>query len=251
MTQALSRSERLQIGTSGWNFDDWIGDFYRKGVRQEDMLPQYAETFGSVEVNGTFYNLPKKETVHKWVSATPDDFRFAVKASRYLTHMKKLKDPDEGIANFFDSMKPFGAKLGPVLFQLPPNWNCNLERLRNFLESLPGEHQYTFEFRDKDWLRDETYDLLSEHGAALCFYHYKGFLSPFKVTGDFIYLRLHGPSEEAYKGSYPDKDLEQFADEADAWLNEGMSVHVYFDNDEKAYAPNDARRFREMLGDRA
>jgi len=238
----------IHIGTSGWNYDGWKGSFYPDNSGQAAMLPEYSRHFASVEVNGTFYSLPRTRTVHGWSGAVPDDFVFSVKASRYITHMKKLKDPDAGLGNLRPVLDAFGGKLGSVLFQLPPGWKCNLERLEQFLKRLPRQYRAAFEFRDRSWLCDEVCALLEAHNAALCIYDYEQYWSPERITADFTYLRLHGPKARAYEGAYEDDVLDRLAQKLKAWEAEGLPVFCYFDNDDKAHAPNDARRLRGKLG---
>ncbi|WP_166254710.1 DUF72 domain-containing protein [Marinobacter salicampi] len=238
------------VGTSGWNFKSWEGDFYPDRMPGKELLPEYARHFRSVEVNNSFYNLPEPETAEAWAKDVPNDFRFACKASRYITHMKKLKDPAEGIDRLMEALEPLGKKLGPILFQLPPNWRVNTERLEAFLEKLPGRHRYTFEFRDPSWHCDEVYELLEEYKAALCFYDYQKYQSPERPTADFVYIRLHGPEETAYTGSYDGRTLAGYARKIQRWQEEGRDVYCYFDNDEKACAPKDAAKLCEMLAGR-
>lgn len=237
----------IQVGTSGWNYDAWKGDFYPEKISGARMLAEYGRRFGTVEVNGTFYSLPKPASVEDWAEQVPEDFVFSVKASRYITHMKKLKDPREPLDKLYQVLDAFGDRLGPVLFQLPPNWQLDLDRLKNFLESLSGRYRYTFEFRDDSWHCEEVYDLLAEHDAALCFYDYEQRQSPEKLTTDFAYIRLHGPETQAYQGRYPDEALESWARKCLNWRKNGQSVFCYFDNDEKAYAPDDAQRLRQFI----
>lgn len=237
----------IHIGTSGWNYDAWKGDFYPEKIGGTRMLEEYGQRFGTVEVNGTFYSLPDPATVEDWCGRVPDDFVFSVKASRYITHMKKLKDPREPLDNLHEVLEAFGGRLGPVLFQLPPNWRLNLERLRNFLDSLSGRYRYTFEFRDDSWHCEAVYDLLAEHDAALCFYDYEKYQSPEKLTTDFVYIRLHGPETQAYQGGYPDETLADWARKCLNWRKSGHAVFAYFDNDEKARAPKDAQRLRQCI----
>ena len=211
------------------------------------MLSEYAQAFSTVEVNNTFCSLPSTGTVRNWCENVPDDFIFSVKASRYITHMKKLKDPREPLDNLAHVLEAFGNKLGPVLFQLPPNWGKNTERLNAFLECLPPDFRYTFEFRNPDWFCDEVTDLLKEKQVASCFYDYKTRQSPKIYTADFLYMRLHGPEKEAYRGSYDDHSLKTFARHAlNAWKS-GRAVFCSFDNDEKACAPGDAKRLSRLL----
>ncbi|MFP4157774.1 MAG: DUF72 domain-containing protein [Opitutales bacterium] len=237
----------IHLGTSGWNYDAWKGDFYPEKISGERMLEEYGRNFGTVEVNGTFYSLPRPATVEDWCKRVPDDFLFSVKASRYITHMKKLKDPREPLDNLYRVLDAFGHRIGPVLFQLPPKWQCNLDRLQAFLASLSKEYRHTFEFRDDSWHCEAVYDLLAEHDAALCFYDYEQRQSPEKLTTDFAYIRLHGPETQAYQGSYPDDTLADWARKCLNWRKSGQAVFVYFDNDDKACAPGDVRRLRQFI----
>ncbi|MDX1667240.1 MAG: DUF72 domain-containing protein [Saprospiraceae bacterium] len=246
---SIAIREGIHIGTSGWNYDHWKGPFYDETISGDEMLRAYANRFRTVEVNGTFYSLPEPDTVKEWCDTVPEEFTFSVKASRYITHMKKLKDPNEPLANLFEIIEPFGEQVGPVLFQLPPNWNVDTDRLENFLEALPTGYRYTFEFRDRSWHCEEVYELLNEHEAALCFYDLENYRSPEKHTAGFVYLRLHGPNEEAYTGSYPEKELKKFAGKFTGWRDEGRPVYCYFDNDQEGYAPNDALRLIEIMKD--
>jgi uncharacterized protein YecE (DUF72 family) len=161
--------------------------------------------------------------------------------------MKKLKEPKEGLSNFFGAAEILKAKLGPVLFQLQPRWRVNVERLAAFLDALPAKGRYTFEFRDESWLNDEVFDLLAEHGAALCIYDLEGRVSPEIVTADFVYVRLHGPDPKAYQGSYPPKLLRAWAKRCSGWMADRKEVFCYFDNDQKGYAVNNARSLRDLL----
>lgn len=233
---------RIRIGTSGWSYRHWVGPFYPEGTPAKGYLDHYIQHFATTELNNTFYSLPKPKTLAGWRDAVPEDFDFACKASRYITHMKKLKDPADSTKRFFETVDVLGDKLGPILFQLPPSWGVDLERLGSFLAALPGGRRYTFEFRDESWLTPAVYDLLSKHDAALCIYHLEGFLSPKEVTAGFVYVRLHGPEEEAYRGSYGDAALAGWARRLAEWSGAGRDVYCYFDNDEAGYAPNDALR---------
>lgn len=183
---------RIHIGTSGWHYEHWVGPFYPEAVPAEDYLSFYAERFAAVEVNNTFYQLPARETLVSWRDGTPGDFLFACKASRYITHMKKLKDPRDSLRRFFEVVEALDPKLGPILFQLPPRWHVDVERLEGFLEALPAGRRYAFEFRDESWFAAEVYDALARHNAAFCIYDLAGRRSPVEVTADFAYVRLHG-----------------------------------------------------------
>ena len=240
---------RVLIGTSGWQYDSWVGPFYEGRDR---LLHRYAQRFPTVEVNSTFYGLPDGRTTRGWMADTSDrEFTFAVKASRYITHMKKLKDPEDPLRRFFEAVEPLKDRAEVVLFQLPPSWKHNAERLRSFFGSLPQAKRYAFEFRDPSWLCDETYEILREHNAAFCIYHLDDFLSPKEITADYVYIRLHG-ARGKYRGSYSSQDLSGWAGAISAWSRSGRDVYVYFDNDQEAVAPGDAARLQQMLGgDRA
>ena len=168
------RSGRVWIGTSGWHYPHWVGPFYPDGTRAADMLGWYATCFPTVEVNNTFYRLPPAATFRAWRDAVPRGFVFACKASRYLTHLKKLNVPRRSVSMFFRRADVLGDRLGPVLFQLPPRWHRNAERLRAFLKALPAGHRMAFEFRDESWLAPEVFDLLAAHDAACCAWEFAG-----------------------------------------------------------------------------
>lgn len=239
---------RLFIGTSGWHYRHWLGPFYDKGTRQGDLLAAYARRFDTVEVNGTFYRLIDRGTLARWRDETPEGFLFACKGSRFLTHMKRLKDAEEGLANYFQRVEMLGDKLGPVVFQLPDRFRPDAGRLARFVDALPQGGRYAFEFRDPAWFTDEILKLLRGKGAALCLYELAGQKAPVEVTAGFVYIRLHGPGG-AYQGSYDDRTLRAWAKRLGAWRDDGLDVHCYFDNDERGYAPTNALRLREMLPD--
>jgi uncharacterized protein YecE (DUF72 family) len=240
----------VRIGTSGWSYDHWAGRFYPDSLPAKDRLAFYAGRLGSAEINSTFYRLPAAPVLRRWRDSVPGDFVFAVKASRYITHMKKLNDPAEALGRFLRRIAVLGDTLGPVLFQLPPNWRFDAGRLAAFLTKLrarPGKQRYAFEFRDRSWLNESCYRLLADHGAALCLYHLAGFRSPRIITAGFTYVRLHGPGE-AYRGRYDGRTLRGWARLIDRWRADGLDVYCYFDNDAAAHAPGDALRLRGMLG---
>ena len=236
-----------RIGTSGWHYPHWRGAFYPEDLPEQGRLAYYAGIFDTVEINNSFYRLPSEETLRDWAERTPPGFVFACKASRYITHMKKLKDPDQSLASFLDRIAVLGDKLGPVLFQLPPRWRPNAARLEAFLEALPGDRRFTFEFRDPRWNEPEVLRLLERHGAAFCCFDLGGTRSPIQVTADFAYIRLHGPGAP-YRGSYDDACLADWAERIATWQADGLDVYCYFDNDERAYAPANARSLLAMLG---
>lgn len=238
--------QRIRIGTSGWSYDHWKGPFYPKDLPNADMLECYARSFSSVEINSCFYQLPERDTLERWRDSVPRDFVFAAKASRYVTHTKKLKDPQRSSRRFLERLAALETKLGPILFQLPPSWAFNEDRLRDFLAALASEHRYAFEFRDRRWLNNRTYRLLAEHGASLCIYDLDGYTSPQELTADFVYIRLHGP-HVAYRGRYRQPMLAKWAATFAEWAAQGKSVYCYFDNDEAGHAANDALRLGKLL----
>lgn len=236
----------IHIGTSGWHYDHWKGVFYPEKIPAGGMLAFYARHFMAAEINNSFYKLPETETLEAWRKAVPEGFLFAVKASRYITHMKKLKDPDKAVANFLARMAVLGDHLGPVLFQLPPHWNSNPDRLRQFIPVLPRTNRYAFEFRDPSWFNDEVFGLLENAGAAFCIYDLAGRTSPKTVTANFVYVRLHGPGR-AYEGSYSQQLLSIWAESFSSWENQGKEVFCFFDNDQRGFAPANAKGLLEML----
>jgi uncharacterized protein YecE (DUF72 family) len=237
----------VRIGTSGWSYAHWKGRFYPRSIPNGAMLSEYAKSFTTAEVNSSFYRLPASTSIDLWLRATPSEFVFAVKASRYITHMKKLNDPQTSTAPLLGRIRGLGKKLGPILFQLPPHWPFDERRLAAFLAALPTEFRYAFEFRDRSWLNDKTLELLAAREAALCIYELEGFVSPLEVTTDLVYVRLHGPAH-AYRGSYDERSLERWAKTLADWLACGREVYCFFDNDEAAYAARNALRLQTLLG---
>jgi uncharacterized protein YecE (DUF72 family) len=197
----MQKHEQIHIGTCGWHYEHWSGPFYPSGLGQEDFLAHYASQFSTVEINNTFYQLPDKEVFVGWRERTPEGFLFAVKANRYITHMKKLSDPREPLANMLEAVRELEDKLGPIRFQLPPSWHVNVNCLRRFLEVLPNEYRYAFEFRDPTWFDSQVYELLRAHHAVFCIHDLASHPSPKVLTSDMIYVRLHGPSGR-YQGRY-------------------------------------------------
>lgn len=242
----MAHRGEFRIGTSGWTYDHWAGPVYPDAVPKEDHLAHYARSLDSVEVNSTFYGLPSEATVEGWLRATPDGFVFAVKASRYITHMKKLKDPELGLPRFLEAIRPFGDRLGPVLFQLPPRWRCNPERLEAFLRALPRGRRYAFEFRDASWHGQDVMDILRCYAAAFCVFDLAGTASPCATTADFAYVRLHGP-DGPDRGRYDTPALQQWASRICAWREDGLDVYCYFDNDEAGYSFKNAVQLKRLI----
>ncbi len=242
-------ARRVLVGTSGWHYAHWVGPFYPAAAKAKDFLDLYCKSFDAVEINNTFYRMPGPDTLAAWREATPPQFVFACKASRYITHMKKLKDPAPALLRLLDGVGALGAKLGPILFQLPPHWHVDATRLRDFLAVLPADHRYAVEFRDRSWLVPAVYDALRDHNVALCAYDFDGFRSPVQTTADFVYVRLHGP-DGPYCGRYDGRTLSGWARRFQGWIEEGRDVYCFFDNDERGYAATDALRTRRMIARR-
>jgi uncharacterized protein YecE (DUF72 family) len=243
----MSKQHRkIHIGTSGWSYEHWKGPFYPHDLTGSEMLTFYAQHFRSVEINSSFYRLPEKNTLQHWYENTPDDFLFAAKASRYITHMKKLREPRKTVPVFLKRIALLGDKLGPILFQLPPRWQFNASRLHDFIVSLSPEFHYAFEFRDHSWLNQQVFDLLAGHNMALCIYQLEGYTSPAEITADWTYVRLHGP-DAAYQGSYGSRALSRWSDSIARWAKGGNRVYCYFDNDQAGYAAANAGQLDRML----
>lgn len=236
----------IHIGTSGWNYRHWVGRFYPAHLPQNEWLSFYAKHFDTVEINNTFYHLPKIKTFNTWRETVPKNFLFALKASRFITHMKKLTAPKTSSKKLFNRMRRLEETLGPVLFQLPPGWSRNDERLARFLASLPTGHQYVFEFRDVSWLTQDIYDLLRKYNAAFCIHDFRGERTPKELTADFTYVRMHGPHRAAYSGSYPMRTLKDWAERIHEWQNQLTDVYVYFNNDAEGSAIQNALTLREL-----
>lgn len=243
----INQADRIYIGTSGWDYPGWRSLFYPDDLPKEDWLAYYTQHFRTLEINHSFYQLPKKDTLVQWRSHVPDGFQFAIKASRYITHNKNLKDSEEPVANFMDRVMALEDALGPILFQLPPNWHCNPERLKQFLKILPEGFEYSFEFRDRTWHCPEIYDLLTQHGAAFCIFDLRQQPSEPIITADHIYIRLHGPNTEPYTGHYPPEALACWVDTFAIWSQQGKRIYCYFNNDKDGCAPQDALALQEQV----
>jgi uncharacterized protein YecE (DUF72 family) len=213
------------------------------------MLEFYTRHFDTVELNSTFYRLPLETGLDNWRESTPRNFCFAAKGSRFITHMKKLADPELAISRYFERVDRLGSKLGPIVFQLPPWWEANPERLEAFLEALPPRHKYAFELRNPTWHTPEILRILRRHNVAFCIFEIAGFHSGFDLTADFTYVRLHGPGG-AYQGSYPAETLRRWSDRIRDWARDLRAIHVYFDNDQAAYAVENALELKRMLVER-
>lgn len=237
----------IHIGTSGYHYKHWIGPFYPAKTAPSKMLAHFVRHFDTLELNNSFYRLPSVEAFEAWRDSTPENFAFAVKISRYITHQKKLKDPENAIQNIIPRAEHLGGKLGPFLFQLPPRWSVNADRLQRLLSILPPQHDYAFELRDPSWLQPEVYSILRKFNAAFCIYELAGYHTPLDITADFTYVRLHGPASGKYQGSYSDKSLGKWARWIEQQAKSLKAVYVYFDNDQAGYAAENALTLRKMV----
>jgi uncharacterized protein YecE (DUF72 family) len=237
----------IRIGTSGYQYRHWRGILYPEGLAQQRWLPRYAEAFDTVEMNATFYRLPTAEAVERWRDRVPPGFVFAVKGSRYLTHMRRLLDVEEGLARFFEPVSRFGPKLGPVLWQLPPRMKPDLARLDRFLSALPRGLRTAVEFREPGWYSEETCEVLDAHGAAFC-EHDNLDRRPPRLTGGWRYLRFHGTTGR-YSGRYGPAALRKVAGDLLAWRASGRDAFVYFNNDVGGHAVRDALDLITLLGE--
>ncbi len=236
----------VRIGTSGWHYRHWKGIFYPADLPASKMLSYYLQHFDTVEINNSFYRLPKPGMFASWREATPPGFIFAVKASRFLTHNKKLKDPENALDNLLPRAAELGDKLGPLLFQLPPRWRCNTERLEGMLSILPRELRYAFEFREPSWLCEDVFRILRRYNAAFCIFELAGYQTPMDLTADWTYVRLHGPGGK-YQGSYSDRQLAQWAERIAEWSRRLRHIYVYFDNDQAGYAAHNALSLKRLV----
>jgi len=237
----------VRIGCSGWNYKHWRERVYPKGYPASSWLEYYATLFDTVEVNTTFYRLPKRDAVARWVEQTPPDFLFTVKMSRYVTHLKRLTDVEGGVARFYERIEPLtcSPKFGPVLWQLPPNFKRDDDRLATALDALPaGRH--CFEFREPSWYVDEVYELLRAYDAALVIPDSPKY--PFRtleLTADWTFVRFHHGSR-GRRGNYSETELEEWARRIEAWRRD-VDVYAYFNNDWEGFAVENGRRLRRRL----
>jgi len=241
----------IRIGCSGWNYAHWRnGVFYPPRLPASRWLELYAEHFDTVEVNATFYRLPKRASVARWVEQTPPEFVFAIKASRYLTHIKRLNDLGPGLERFYACIEPLlgSPKLGPILWQLPPNFKRDDARLDQALSLLPRGDRHAFEFRDASWFQPEVYALLREHRVALVIGDRPEVHSfqAHELTTDFTFVRFHSGTRGA-RGNYSESELEEWAQRLERWSRDA-AVWAYFNNDWEGFAPRNALWLKDRLG---
>jgi uncharacterized protein YecE (DUF72 family) len=244
---ARTRLRPVHVGCSGWNYRDWRERVYPKGLPARRWLEHYATLFDTVEVNTTFYRLPARDAVANWAAETPPDFLFTVKASRYLTHIKRLTDLGQGVERFYERIEPLAeaGKLGPVLWQLPPTFRCDLDRLRGALEQLPaGRH--CFEFRHPSWFNEDVYELLRGRGVALVIGDMpKRTFQTHEITTDWTFVRFHYGTR-GRRGNYSATELQEWARRIGAWRRR-VEVFAYFNNDWNAFAVQNALALKRAL----
>jgi uncharacterized protein YecE (DUF72 family) len=243
----MARGEKILIGTSGWSYRSWHGPFFPQKLPARLHLEFYAEHFPTTELNGVFYRTPTEEAVRGWAERTPDDFVFAWKASKFITHWKRLNENSRSSLDLLESrLRLLRGKVGPILFQLPPQFEKNRERLASFLKMLRAKRRYAFEFRHPSWYEDDVLDLLRDNDIALCISDHHDAPSPWVVTAGHVYVRGHGP-QGLYRGRYSTNTLDKWRRWIQNMRRRGHTAYVYFDNDQKSAAPKDAARLVEMM----
>jgi len=244
----------IYIGTSGYNYKHWAnGVFYPKGLPQNKWLEYYSSYFNAVELNVSFYRLPKKEVFQKWRRRTPKEFCFVVKGNRYITHIKRLKDSLAPLKRFFANASGLGRKMALVLWQLPPNATIDTKRLALFCENIrktryANDVGHVFEFRHRSWFIEETYGTLKNNNFALCMAHSSRWPLEMQITADYIYLRFHG-GEGLYDSDYRERDLRKWVDRVKEWQSSVKDIYAFFNNDAYGYAVKNGLRLKEMVKD--
>jgi uncharacterized protein YecE (DUF72 family) len=238
------RSPKWRIGTSGWGYPHWKRIFYPSDVARSKWLDFYGNHFDTVEVNATFYRLPGAKTFHEWYRRTPENFLWSVKASKYLTHTKRLKDPEEPLSRLYEAAQGLKEKLGPILFQLPPSLSFDRDLFISFCESLGRSNRHVLEIRHKSWIHHSVFEILKENNIAFCISDTAG-RYPYheEITADFLYIRLHG-SQKLYASEYSEAELQAWARKIRDW---SMDTYAYFDNDFQGYAVENAKRLKKIL----
>jgi len=245
-----NKQGKLYIGTSGWVYSHWEGIFYPENLPAKDKLRYFSQHFKTVELNYSFYHLPRPSTYQNWYKQTPGDFLFAVKASRFITHIKRLQGMKEAWEQFLENALALKEKLGPILFQFPPSFRAteeNVKRLEDFLKLITkNKLRYAFEFRHKSWCTEKVYQLLKKYNAAWVIADSPNYPRVDAITCDFIYIRMHG-SKVMFSSNYTKKELEDLAQKVKKWLKHSLDVYVYFNNDAMGYAIENAKTLQKML----
>lgn len=239
-------SHSVRIGTSGWEYGHWRGRFYPDDLPRDRWLEFYCARFDTVELNASFYRLPDAASFERWARRAPANFVFAVKASRYLTHVRRLRDPEEPLDRLWSRARRLGPHLGPVLYQLPPRWLPDIERLRTFLRAVPSDRDQALEIRDPRWYGDDLLAALDGTAVSLCLHDMPGSETRPVPVGGMVYVRFHGAGER-YGGAYPGQRLSAWADRIATWASAGLPVWAYFNNDLGGHAVRDADRLRAMV----
>jgi uncharacterized protein YecE (DUF72 family) len=246
----MQQHNNIHIGTSGWSYKHWKGLFYPEGLKETLWLEYYSRTFDIAEINTSFYHLPKHQTVLNWIEKAPEGFLFCPKLSRYITHMKKLKDVEEPLQRFFDVFAPMQAHTGPVLVQLPPQLKFDYARAESFYATLQKDFKtfsFVMEVRHDSWLQNDSLNLMAAHNLGIVISQSGGFF-PYTemVTATNVYIRFHGP-HELYASGYSDESLHEYAQKIKAWVAEGCTVWAFFNNDIHGYAFADAQRLQQLV----
>ena len=234
------------VGCSGWHYEHWRGLYYPQESPKAEWLSFYAQRFDTVELNNSFYRLPSENAVATWQSSTPDNFVFAVKVSRFITHVKRLRNLDSAVENFVSRADLLKGKLGPLLYQLPPSMKRNDELLQDFLSALPSRYQHVVEFRDESWIDEKVFDILRRHNVGLCVFDMPGLCCPLVATSDFVYIRFHG-SQGLYSSRYSDQELAEWADRIAGLGQRIKASYSYFNNDAEAFAVENAIKLKNLL----
>jgi uncharacterized protein YecE (DUF72 family) len=242
------RRGEARIGCSGWQYADWRGRFYPEGIPKRAWFDHYASIFDTVELNSTFYRLPAPATADRWRDAAPTGFVYALKLGAFGTHRMKLRDAARWLPNHLDRVARLGDHAGPTLVQMPPRWHRDVDRLEEFLTVAPADRRWAVELRDASWLHDDVFAVLERHRCGLCIHDLLP-RHPWLRTTDFTYVRFHGPRarEERYRGRYGPRRLARVAGRLGPWLDDGVDVYAYFNNDRDADAPTDALTLRRLL----
>ncbi len=237
---------KVLIGTSGFYYEHWRGVFYPEDLPKSRFFDFYKERFATVELNSTFYHLPRLKTTQHWFERSPEGFLFSLKAYRGITHFRKLRECESELYRYLHLIKPLKPKLGAVLFQLPPSLHLDRELLEAFFKILPPGYRFAMEFRHESWLCDDVFNLMKSYNVALCVNDFGKRRMPMIVTADFAYIRLHGPTGR-YGGSYSDEELAGWAQKAREAAKESEAVFVYFNNDFGGYAVQNAEKLAKMI----
>jgi len=237
---------KYYIGCSGWHYDHWRALYYPAGLPKSKWLQFYVKEFSTVELNNSFYHLPSEKAFVTWRESTPDNFLFAVKVSRFITHIKRLRNLGSAVENFLSRACLLQDKLGPLLYQLPPNMKRNDGVLENFLSLLPQKYQHAFEFRHESWIDASVFHILKQYHVGLCVFDMPGFTCPLVATTDFAYIRFHG-SHSLYSSCYSDEELSQWAQKIIQLDEKAKAVYIYFNNDAEAFAIRNALTLAKFI----